>query len=227
MGKAKMFKISSINSFDNVFQNAHFTNPKLSNSKGEELDLKGKWRSNVFGNNNPIVLELACGKGDYTLALAKQYPDKNFIGIDAKGARIFTGSKTALDEGLRNVVFIRMRIENIVNFFDDGEVDEIWITFPDPFPKKPDAKRRLSATAFLERYKQITKPGGAINFKTDDLPLFHFTKQSVDAFGAETVYYKEDIYSAPLDYEELDIKTYYEKSHLAKGRTINYIKFKL
>lgn len=227
MGKAKTFKLNSIGTFPNVFQNPHFTNLKLVNHEGEELELKGRWRSNVFKNENQIVLELACGKGEYTLALAKKYPDKNFIGVDSKGARIFTGAKKALEEKLTNVAFARMRIENILNFFDAGEIDEIWITFPDPFPKKPDAKRRLTAKSFLERYTKICKKGAIVHFKTDDLPLFHFTKQSAEEFGLTVSYYKENIYAFPLAFEELGIQTHYERQHLAKGRSINYLAFSL
>lgn len=227
MGKAKMFKIHSIDSFPNVFQNEHYTDPLLKNSEGQKVDLKGKWRQDFFKNNNPLVLELACGKGDYSLALAQKYPNKNFIGVDSKGARIYTGSKLALENKLHNLAFARMRIENITNFFAPGEIDEIWITFPDPFPKKGDARRRLSSKGFIERYRQICKPGATIHFKTDDLPLFHFTKETVDELGLKTSYYKEDIYRAPLDFEELNIKTHYEKQHLANGRTINYLSFQL
>ena len=227
MGKAKMFKIRGIDSFPNVFQNPHFTNPVLKNFEGAELNLKGKWRSDVFKNNHPIVMELACGKGDYALILAKKYPQKNFIGVDTKGARLYTGAKNALEAKLDNLVFARMRIENIMLFFDAAEVDEIWITFPDPFPRKKDGKRRLTAPAFLKRYQQICKPGATVHFKTDDLPLFHFTKESIDELGLKMLYYKEDIYSAPLEFEELEIKTYYERQHLADGRTINYLAFQL
>ncbi|MDB5282459.1 MAG: tRNA ((46)-N7)-methyltransferase TrmB [Bacteroidota bacterium] len=222
-----MFKIRSIDSFPNVFQNEHFTKPFLKDFEGKEIDLKGKWRSDVFKNQNALVLELACGKGDYALALAKKFPGKNFLGVDSKGARIFTGSKTALDQKLGNIAFARMRIENIINFFNEGEVDEIWITFPDPFPNKKDAKRRLSAPKFIERYKLICKPGATVHFKTDDLPLFRFTKQTVEELGLKTLYYKEVIYSAPLEFEELNIQTYYEKKHLVNARTINYISFQL
>lgn len=225
--KAKMFKIRSIDSFANVYQNPHFTNPALIDHSGASLQLKGRWKQDVFKNNNPLVLELACGKGDYTIALARKYPDKNFLGVDSKGARIYTGAKTALDEGLKNVAFVRMRIENIINFFEDGEVDEIWITFPDPFPRKGDAKRRLTSYKFLPKYKQICKAGALIHFKTDDLPLFHFTKESIEAFGTTPAYYKEDIYAGPFDMEELGIQTFYEKQHLANGRTINYLNFNI
>ncbi|HWB63333.1 MAG TPA: tRNA (guanosine(46)-N7)-methyltransferase TrmB [Chitinophagales bacterium] len=227
MGKAKMFKIRSIDAFENVFQNEHFTRPVLKDSAGNERELRGRWREGVFKNNNPVVLELACGKGDYAIALARKYPQKNFIGIDIKGARIYTGAKNAMEAGLANLAFARLRIENITNFFAPSEVDEIWITFPDPFPKKGDAKRRLSAHGFLERYRQIAKPGAVVHFKTDDLPLFRFTRESVESFGLKLNYYKEDIYSAPLDFEELEIKTYYERKHLEDGRTINYLAFTL
>ncbi len=227
MGKAKLFKLRSIDSFPNVFQNEHFTNPLLKNFEGQEVDLRGKWRSDVFKNEKPLVVELACGKGDYTLALAQKYPGKNFIGVDSKGARIFTGAKTAMEQKLDNVVFARMKIENILNFFAGGEIDEIWITFPDPFPRLRDAKRRLSAIPFLERYRKISKPGALLHFKTDDLPLFHFTRDMAQEFSPEILYYKEDIYASPLEFDDLSIHTYYEKSHLAKGRTINYIRFKL
>lgn len=227
MGKAKTFKLRSIDSFSNVFQNPHFTNPVLVDYKGAERKLLGKWNEEIFCNNHPIVLELACGKGDYALALAKMYPEKNFIGVDSKGARIFTGSKTAAEQNITNLVFARMRIENITNFFAAGEVDEIWITFPDPFPKDKNEKRRLTFKTFLQRYRQIAKPGAVVHFKTDDLPLFRFTRQSAEDFGLEILYYKENIYASTLDFEELDIKTYYEKSHLAEGRTINYLQFQL
>ncbi|MFN8285143.1 MAG: tRNA (guanosine(46)-N7)-methyltransferase TrmB [Chitinophagales bacterium] len=227
MGKAKMFKINSISTFANVLQNPHYTIPYMINHKEEQVETKGKWRDLLFEGRPSLVLELACGKGDYALALGRKYPAKNFVGVDSKGARIYTGAKTAIDEKLNNVAFARMRIENITNFFAAGEVDEIWITFPDPFPRKGDAKRRLTSKSFLERYKQIAKPGAIVHFKTDDLPLFHFSKESIEENGFKLLYYKENIYASALDFEELNIKTYYEKSHLANGRTINYLQFQL
>ncbi len=220
-----MFKVNSINAFPNVFQNMHFTNPLLKTFEGNEIDLKGKWQSEVFKNKNPLVLELACGKGDYAIALAAKYPSKNFIGVDSKGARIYTGAKHGLERKLSNLVFVRMKIENITNFFEGGEIDEIWITFPDPFPRKNDAKRRLTYSKFLERYQSISKSGALVHFKTDDLPLFHFTREQVEEKGLKLVYYKEDIYASPLESEELNIQTYYERSHLAEGRKINYLRF--
>ncbi len=222
-----MFKLRSIDTFSNVFQNPHFTNPVLVNFEGNELNLKGKWARDIFKNNNPIVVELACGKGDYTIPLAQKYPDRNFIGIDSKGARIYTGAKRALEENLANVAFARMRIENITNFFASNEVAEIWITFPDPFPRDRDEKRRLTTAKFLEKYRQFASNGAVVNFKTDDLSLFHFTRHSVTSSGLRLIYYQEDIYASPLYFEDLNIKTHYEKQHLAKGRTINFLQFEL
>lgn len=220
-----MFKIRSIDSFPNVFQNEHYTKPVLRNFEGRELDLKGKWRETIFKNDHPLILELACGKGDYALALAQKYPSKNFIGVDSKGARIFTGAKRALEEKIDNLAFVRMRIENITHFFAPGEADEIWITFPDPFPRDKNAKRRLSNSTFIARYKAICKPGAIIHFKTDNLPLFLFTTEQVLNGGLKILYSRQDIYAAPFDFEELGIQTYYERSHLAEGRKIHYIRF--
>lgn len=227
MGKAKMFKIRSIDHFENVLQNPHFTLQYLVDSNGNQINPKGNWSNEIFKNDQPIILELACGKGDYALALARQYPQKNFIGIDSKGARIFTGAQAAKEQPLHNLIFVRMKIENIQNFFAPGEIAEIWITFPDPFPKLRDAKRRLSAQSFLQRYKNISQPGAVLHFKTDDLPLFRFTQEMAESFSPHIIYSREDIYSSPLAYEELNIKTYYEKQHLAKGRSIHYIRFRL
>ena len=147
------------------------------------------------------------------------------MGIDSKGARIYTGAKKASEKKLGNLVFARMKIENITHFFATGEVDEIWITFPDPFPRKRDAKRRLSQKAFLERYQVICKPGSPINFKTDDLPLFDFTEAEVKEKGLKIIYCKRDIYASALEFDELAIQTYYERMHLSEGRKINYIRF--
>jgi tRNA (guanine-N7-)-methyltransferase len=225
--KAKMFKIESIHSFANVYQNFSFEDPQLFNHQKQAVNLKDAWKKEVFGNTNPLVLELACGKGDYTLALARQCTQKNFVGVDIKGARIYTGAKTALEEKILNVAFARFRIEYITHFFAENEVDEIWITFPDPFPRKGSAKNRLTSNRFLSLYKQICKQGAKIHLKTDDLPLFHFTKESVEDFGGVIDYYRENIYAKPLDFEELAVKTFYEKQHLANGRTINYLCFRL
>ena len=213
--KNKRKKIAEINQMPNVYQCPDFGETHLYSAGGEKLDLKGKWKCEIFKNNNPITIELACGKGDYTIALAAKYPERNFIGVDIKGPRIHTGAKAALEAGLTNVAFARFKIESIFNFFAPAEADEIWITFPDPFPRDRSEKHRLTYHTFLEKYKTVLKPGGLINFKTDDLPLFHYTRNSINAFGCETLYYKENIYAAPLEMEELAIKTYYEKQHIA------------
>ena len=225
--KNKRKKIAEINQMPNVYQCPDFGETHLYSAGGEKLDLKGKWKCEIFKNNNPITIELACGKGDYTIALAAKYPERNFIGVDIKGPRIHTGAKAALEAGLTNVAFARFKIESIFNFFAPAEADEIWITFPDPFPRDRSEKHRLTYHTFLEKYKTVLKPGGLINFKTDDLPLFHYTRNSINAFGCETLYYKENIYAAPLEMEELAIKTYYEKQHIANGRTINYLRFRI
>lgn len=225
--KAKMFKIRTVATFPNVFQNQDYRDPVMTDHSGAVRTLKGRWREEVFGNANPLVLELACGKGDYALGLARLHPEKNYIGVDVKGARIYTGAKTALEENLSQVAFARMRIENILHFFGQGEVDEIWITFPDPFPRKGDVRRRLSSPAFLSLYRQMLRPGGLIHFKTDDLPLFHYTRDMVWENGCTLLQYAEDIYQNRIDMPEAYIQTFYEKGHIANGKTINYLNFTL
>ena len=224
--KNKKKKIAEINTLSNVYQCHDYHETELMDASGHKMNLKGKWGSEIFKNNNPITVELACGKGDYTVALAAKYSGRNFIGVDIKGPRIHTGAKTALEQNLHNVAFARLKIQNILHFFAPEEIAEIWITFPDPFPKDRHEKHRLTYKSFLEKYKEVLKKDGVINFKTDDLPLFHYTRDSVTAFGCEILYYKENIYSEPLEMEELSIKTYYEKQHIADGRTINYLRFK-
>jgi tRNA (guanine-N7-)-methyltransferase len=224
--KNKRRKIAEINVMPNVYQCPDYGETHLYSATGERLDLRGKWRDEIFKNNNPITVELACGKGDYTIALAAKYPERNFIGVDIKGPRIHAGAKAALEAGLTNVAFARFKIENILNFLSPAEVDEIWITFPDPFPRDRSEKHRLTFHTFLSKYKAILRPGGIVHFKTDDLPLFQYTRDSISAFGCETLYYRENIYAAPLETEELAIKTFYEKQHIADGRTINYLRFR-
>ncbi|MFN8277348.1 MAG: tRNA (guanosine(46)-N7)-methyltransferase TrmB [Chitinophagales bacterium] len=223
--KNKQKKIAEINTLPNVFQAFGFADTQLQDAAGERLNYKGQWAETVFKNRHPLVLELACGKGDYTVALAAQQPQVNFVGIDIKGPRIHTGARHALENGLTNVAFMRFKIENLLNFFAPQEVAGIWITFPDPFPKDRHEKHRLTHHAFLERYNQILQPGGIVNFKTDDLDLFRYTAASVKAYGAPITYYREDIYSAPLEVPELEIKTFYERQHLKNGRTINFMQW--
>ncbi|MBS1595502.1 MAG: tRNA (guanosine(46)-N7)-methyltransferase TrmB [Bacteroidetes bacterium] len=224
--KNKRKKIAEVNTLPNVFQCPEYHETQLYDASGQRLDLKGHWNELVFKNNHPITLELACGKGDYAVALAARYPDRNFIGVDIKGPRIHTGAKQAHEQGLHNVAFARIKIQNILNFFGTGEIDEIWITFPDPYPKDRHEKHRLTYKEFLAKYEQVLKPGGVVNFKMDDMDMFHYTRDSALAYGGEILYYQEDIYSAPLEREELSIKTFYEKQHIADGRKINYLRFR-
>jgi tRNA (guanine-N7-)-methyltransferase len=189
------------------------------------FELKGKWHE-VFGNKNPIVLELGCGKGEYTLALAQQYPEKNFIGIDIKSNRMWRGALTAKENGITNAVFIRMLITKITEVFDKGEVNEIWITFPDPFPKDRHAKHRLTGFRFLPLYKQILQPGGFIHFKTDDTPLFEYTLEVLQTEGITPLETNFDVHGNEQSHPHLrEIRTYYENKFSAQGRTIKYLRF--
>ncbi len=196
-----------------------------------DFHLKGKWRSNVFKNDHPIVLELGCGKGEYSVGLAKAFPEKNFIGIDIKGARFWYGAKEAIEKNLTNVAFLRTQIELITHFFAAGEVDEIWITFPDPQIKYRRTKHRLTHPDFLARYKEILKPEGVIHLKTDSEFLHGYTLGLLQGLGQEILFANHDIYGAPEFDPETpllrEIKTYYESLFEAKGKTITYIKFRI
>ena len=193
--------------------------------------MKGKWRSEVFRNDNPIVLELGCGKGEYSVGLAKAFPEKNFIGIDIKGARFWFGAKEAIAENLTNVAFLRTQIELLEGFFAQDEVDEIWITFPDPQIKFKRTKHRMTNPEFLERYKKMLKKEGTVHLKTDSEFLHGYTLGLLQGQGHEIISAHHDIYGAP-EYEPgtpllREIKTYYEGLFSAKGKTITYIKFKI
>jgi tRNA (guanine-N7-)-methyltransferase len=224
--KDKLKRIAAINTFSNVYQNEDFRNPVLIDASGNVLLSKGKWNKEVFKNDLPIVLELACGKGEYTIDLAERFSNRNYIGIDFRGPRIFTGAKMALEKDMSNVAFARMKIENILNFFAPEEVSEIWITFPDPFPKDRHEKHRLTHKNFLKLYKQILKKDGLVNLKTDDIDLFRYSAEVLKSEGIIPVYYREDIYAQPLDFDFLEVKTYFEKKFMAVGRTINFLQFK-
>lgn len=182
------------------------------------------WAQHYFQNNHPVILELACGKGDYTVALAKDHPYNNYIGVDIKGARMWIGARKALDASLSNVAFLRTRIEFIDRFFASGEISEIWITFPDPFPGKEN--RRLTSPPFLERYQKILKSGGIIHLKTDSDLLYEFTLEVIQNDPRyKLLYSHDDIYSRSLAFEELEHKTYYELKHLGEGKKIKYVRF--
>lgn len=213
MGKDKLRRFAEIETFDNVVQ--------LEAGK----PLKGKWALEFFNNNNPVVLELACGKGEYSVNLAKMFPGKNFIGIDYKGNRIWRGAKTALEEGVNNVGFLRIQIENLLDYFTPGEIDEIWITFPDPQPQLSREKKRLTSPRFLQKYKEVLKPGGCVNLKTDNDGLHAYTAEKIEEQELQLHARTEDLYHSELVTDVLSIKTYYEKKYLADNKNINYLKF--
>lgn len=220
----KLGKFADILSFPNVYENYTPREIRPVGKDGVEVELKGKWTEH-FGNEQDITLELACGRGEYTIQLARDYADRNFIGVDVKGARIWQGAKIALAEELNNVAFLRTKIEVIQEFFGANEVSEIWITFADPFLGKPN--RRLTAPAFHERYKSFLKPGGIMHLKTDDPTLYEYTQEVLaERDDVEVLYDRDDIYAQDLDFPELEYKTYYEKSHLRDGRKIKYVRWR-
>lgn len=189
-------------------------------------ELKGNWREKVFGNDNPVVLELGCGKGEYSVNLAKKFPNKNFIGIDIKGARFWRGAKTALEDNISNVAFLRTQIELIEYAFDKGEVDEIWITFPDPQIKYKRTKHRLTNQVFLDRYKKVLKPNGLMHLKTDSEFMHGYTLGLLHGAGHEVLYANHHIYRNEGAPEEVtSIQTFYEQQYLEQGKPITYIQF--
>lgn len=187
----------------------------------------GNWNSGIFNRQAPLILELACGKGDYTLGLAQHSPECNYVGIDMKGDRIWKAATLAMQKKLHNVHFIRGRIDHITEFFDRDEVDQIWITFPDPFPRKSKAKRRLTHSVFLQRYQHICKPGSKIHLKTDDEQFLEFTLDQLEQLNMPVEEVIRDVYVENPVSDELLIKTYYETLHLSEGKCIKYIRFRV
>ncbi|WP_419212809.1 tRNA (guanosine(46)-N7)-methyltransferase TrmB [Maribacter sp. X9] len=216
--KNKLKRFQENETFSNVIQPSR---EEVTNG----FPLKGKWNEH-FKNDNPIVLELGCGKGEYTVGLAKRFPNKNFIGIDIKGARFWRGAKTALDEKLTNIAFLRTQIELVDQVFGEHEVAEIWITFPDPQIKYKRTKHRMTNTAFLERYKRILVPNGIVNLKTDSEFMHGYTLGLLHGLGLKVHYSNHDIYKnegSPA--EVLEIQTFYENQYLEKGKPITFIRF--
>jgi tRNA (guanine-N7-)-methyltransferase len=219
VGKNKLQRFAEMETFPNVIQ------PSLDEITNKDYPLKGKWSENFFKNNKPIVLELGCGKGEYTLGLSKMYPEKNFLGIDIKGARIWAGAKEALRDSLSNVGFLRTRIEHINSFFDKDEISEIWITFPDPQEKRIRAKKRLTSSRFLPNYRKFLKPGGIIHLKTDNSILYNYTHNLAILNNFNILLDTDNLYNSGQTDEILNIKTFYESQYLAQGVPIKYIRF--
>ena len=218
----KLEKFADFERFENCFAFAFEQIP-------QGFPIKGKWREDVFKNQHPLILELGCGKGEYTVGLGEANPGKNYIGVDVKGNRIWTGAKYALDHKLGNIAFLRTRIDFIEHCFSEGEVDEIWITFPDPQPQKPRARKRLTNQRFLYRYHKILKPNGIIHLKTDSTSLYEYTLEVITENKHELIWHTDDLYkNCPADRKELiTIKTYYENLFHSRGEDIKYIAFRL
>ena len=219
--KNKLRRFRENETFSNVVQ------PSREEVLSDALKLKGNWKENFFKNNNPLVLELGCGKGEYSVNLAKAYPEMNFLGIDIKGARFWRGAKIALEENLRNVGFLRTQIELVDHIFDENEVDEIWITFPDPQIKYKRTKHRLTNEEFLQKYKKILKPNGVVHLKTDSEFMHGYTLGLLQGLDEMIEYAHHDVYGSQGAPEAVtNIQTFYEKQYLEKGKKITYIRFK-
>ena len=220
LGKRKLIFFEEIKTFSNVTE---------FNEDKDKLDsLKNNWSQNIFKNTHPIVLELACGKGEYTNELAKTYPDKNFIGVDIKGDRINRAAKVALKNKCMNVHFLRIEIQFLDKFFSKDEVDEIWITFPDPLLKGKNRDKRLTSSKYLNLYKSVLKKNGIVHLKTDSITLFNFTLNTIHEENHTLLYKTNDLYNEKnIDAKLIEIQTTYEKRYLAEKKKINYVKFKL
>ncbi|MBR5465561.1 MAG: tRNA (guanosine(46)-N7)-methyltransferase TrmB [Alistipes sp.] len=221
MGKDKLRKFAENETF------ACFVQPDFDDVFRCDHPLKGNWRTDFFHNDRPIILELGCGKGEYTVGLAERNPENNYIGIDIKGARMWRGAKTATQRSMQNVGFLRTRIEFIESLFAEGEVDEIWITFPDPQLKTNRARKRLTSPLFLERYARLLKKEGRINLKTDSKHLHAYTKAVIDHYGLPCEVANDDIYGSGYADETLSVKTAYEGRFLEMGLPITYLRFGL
>ena len=243
MGKNKLAKWAELGTFKNVIQPAG----RITNI--EEHPVKGNWGKEIFGNDNPVTLELGCGKGEYTTGLSKIFPDRNFIGVDIKGARMWRGAKTASEDKSENVAFLRTRIEFIDSFFAGDEINEIWITFPDPHPAKRNSNKRLTCPWFLNKYRKFLKNNGIVHLKTDNADLYNYTHRVISGNGLDLLAATNDLYSAYdndktifrniysvlsdpeaddiLTGRILSIRTHYEQMFLEGGLKINYLAFRL
>jgi len=220
VGKHKLANFAETKTFRNFFQYTY----------GETIHgvpNKGRWCSNFFQNDHPLVLELGCGKGEYSVGLARKYPQKNFIGMDIKGARMWRGCKASIDEQLNNIAFVRSPIELIEHFYAEAEIDEIWITFPDPQPKEYKAHKRLTAPRFLEHYRKILKKDAIIHLKTDNDGLYKSTLEVIKKYNHQIIFQSNDLYNSDFKEEAVQFQTFYEQKYLSIGKNINYLKFKL
>lgn len=220
MAKHKLQRFAENKTFGNLFQHTDYDREQ------PNFPLRGRWREDYFHNDHPIVLELGCGKGDYTLALARRNPNMNYIGIDRKGARLWRGCKDALEEQLANVAFLRITIDKLSDYFAPGEVDEIWVTFPDPQLKHE--RKRLVSPRFVGYYKAIMKDGGGVlNLKTDSRELYAYVCESAEGYGWQLLESVEDVYQEPCDPILTEVQTFYERMWLTEGRTISYVKMRI
>lgn len=223
MGKNKLSRFADNERFENVFQPDYFT------TRDQGFALKGRWASDFFKNELPLSLELGCGKGDYTIGLARKDRNFNYVGVDVKGARFWRGAKTAIEEGLNHVAFLRIRIDQIANYFaPEDKINQIWITFPDPQPREGKEKKRLTSPQFLERYRLICNPDTVVNLKTDDRPLYEYTMQVVKEQGLQLLEHSDDVYvQMPKEHPVASIQTFYEQMWLEMGKKIHLVSFKL
>lgn len=222
MGKEKLKRYQEVVTFEHVID--------LSGLRpGDQAEMRSSWKEEIFGNNAPVTAELGCGKGDYSLALARRFPERNFVGIDIKGDRLWKAAQQAAEEQPENLRLVRGRVDHITQIFGPAELDEIWITFPDPHLKFRRRTRRMTAPGFLERYRKVLAPGALLHLKTDSAELFEFTLETLakEGLSGNIEQRIEDVYALDPPPELLRIRTYYEQKHLQEGRTIKYLRFTL
>lgn len=221
MGKNKLAKWAEMESFDNVIQ------PAITGQSDISHPLRGKWNTKIFHNNNPLIIELGCGKGEYTTGLSKIKPQANYVGVDIKGARMWRGAKTAHENKIINVAFLRTRIEFINSFFEEDEVSEIWLTFPDPYPGKKNSNKRLTCPWFLNKYRTFLRDNGLIHLKTDNKDLFTYTRSVAQRNHLEILAATNDLHAEYPEDNILSIRTHYENIFVNEGMKINYLSFRL
>lgn len=225
--KNKLQKFAELATFGNAFQNFTPQAPELKNNLGETVDFKGQWNTKYFQRDAPIVLELACGKAEYTVYMAQHLPERNYFAVDIKGNRIWKGAKYAWENELTNAGFLRTHIEKLPSFLGPNEVSEVWIIFPDPQPRKAKARKRLTSPMFLNYYRQFMKPDGIVNLKTDADSLFEYTLEVIAEQKLPIIRQVNDVYKECPDDPLLTVQTFYEKMHLEEGRTIKFVSFRL